>query len=180
MNNSEFGKLILEYAKLSAYYAQDLSDSVLKMYCDDLVDLDFSTVSTAMSSWRLNPKNNRMPLPAQIRQMVCPEIDQDSVAREIASRVIAAVSKFGYTDPNGAKEYIGETGWEIVRRFGGWQYICENLGVTLDLTMLTAQVRDLAKVHSTYSQENLQKKISNGYSDVENKLLSIVKPKMIE
>lgn len=66
-------------------------------------------------------------------------------AREAASRIVDSVSKFGHSNFEGAKTYIGELGWAVVTRQGGWASICEML--TYDnMGMLQAQWRELAQV----------------------------------
>jgi len=67
----------------------------------------------------------------------------DAEAKEVISRIVYAIAKIGYVNPDRARVYVGELGWKIVERRGGWEAIC---GIEeKDLTSFTAQCRDLAK-----------------------------------
>jgi hypothetical protein len=141
----------------ASYYEKAISPQVLEMYVGDLTDLPESKVIAAYHAYRKNHKNRQMPLPAQIREMVEPVADNDSAAKEIASRIQSAVSKFGYTNPSEAKLFIGSVGWKIVDRYGGWAVLCQNLGTVLDIGTFHAQVRDLAKAHLTFGEGGFDK-----------------------
>ncbi len=129
------------------YYGQKFSDQVLKMYEEDLADLDPALCIAAYGRYRRDPKNTKAPMPAVIRQMVNPQenISAEIQAREIAARICAAVPKFGYCNSSEAKAFIGAHGWHVVQRQGGWSYICENLGRNLNPSTFQAQLRDQLK-----------------------------------
>lgn len=110
------------------------------MYAEDVADLQFDEVIKALGAYRRNPKNRQMPLPAHIRELIEPVETPESRAREIASKISGAVVKFGQPNENMAREYIGETGWAIVSRRGGWSHICS----IADSNQLYSQIRDLA------------------------------------
>lgn len=143
----------------ASYYGRTLSPQVLAMYVEDLEDFPPADVIAAYKAWRRNPKNTQFPLPAQIRGIIQPEVDPDSAAREIASRIVGAISKCGWSNPTGAREYMGEVGWEIVRRFGGWTYVCENHGVSLQPAAFMAQARDLARAQLQFPEAAMAKAI---------------------
>lgn len=152
MNNQEraiVGELWLETAIL---YGREISKQTLNLMLNAISDLDFKNVEIFMSDWIKHKKNKSFPLPADIRDFIYPEIDDDASAKESASRLMASVSKFGYTQPKEAKEYMGEAAWSIVSRYGGWTTICEQLGVELDRQVFQAQVRDLIKSHMSFSR----------------------------
>lgn len=145
MTNEEVYKTKQIYIKLSAYYQRPIDDAILVMYCEDLADLPFDRVELAFQNYRRDPKNTNLPLPAKLRAMVEPNHDTDALAIEAASRIVRAVSKFGYPSPGEAREFIGELGWRVVERTGGWGYVCENLGTEISLTTFQAQARDLCR-----------------------------------
>lgn len=102
-------------------------------------------IKKAFHDYILDSKNKFFPSPASLRPYIEPEIDSDSLAVVATSRVIEAVSKFGYNNSTEAREYIGELGWRAVKSFNGWLYVCENLGINISITTFSAQVRDLSK-----------------------------------
>jgi len=127
------------------YYGKTLSKEVLKMRAEDLFDLPLIQTKDAYHRYRLDPKNKFDPLPSQIREIVQPVVTDDSLAKDAAARISGAVSKFGHTNPDEARKYIGELGWRVVTMVGGWSHICRELGVNLSENTSYAQWRDLAK-----------------------------------
>lgn len=132
------------WSLMAAYYARTLQDEVLAMYADDLADLPAERVLEAMKAYRRDPKNRQMPLPAQIRDMIEPQETPEAAARDLASKISGAIVKFGHPNENLARNYIGEKGWAIVQRWGGWSYLCANHGTVIDPGQFYAQVRDHA------------------------------------
>lgn len=131
MSPVELKTLILA---MTAYYGQQIPDEVIAMYAEDLSDLPIEAVRHAMSELRRDPKVTRFPLPAVIRDRIQPADTDEMNAQEAVSRVIQAVGRFGWTNGPAAREFVGDLGWKIVERDGGWQTVCqslneENLGV---------------------------------------------------
>jgi hypothetical protein len=128
---------------LAELYGRTISPDALKAMLDAVDDLPMAAVQGVLNSWMRRPESHRFPLPVDIRNLIKPNLSDEEMARESASRVIAAVSKFGWNNSSAAREWIGELGWLAIGRAGGWLYICENLGRTLSLTTFQAQIRDL-------------------------------------
>jgi hypothetical protein len=133
------------YSATCKQFDKILEPDVLKMQVEDLADLQFSKIIHALNDYRRDPKNLTWPRANKIRQIINPIASDETIANEVASRIRYAVPKFGYCNRNEAMEYIGEMGKAIVDRMGGWQYICENLGLALNPATFHAQCRDLAK-----------------------------------
>jgi len=72
----------------------------------------------------------------------------DAQAREAASRIVSAVAKYGYTNPDRAEKHVGQLGWKVVCLQGGWERVCRMLS-DANSGMLQAQWRDLAKSQIT-------------------------------
>lgn len=128
------------------YYSrgQVAPDQLVEMYAGDLSDLDPAACCQAYERYRKNPKNKAFPLPAQIRELVNPKefVSIEARAREIASRIVGAIPKFGWCNSKEAQVFIGPIGWALVQRSGGWSYLCERVGVSINPTTLQAQLRD--------------------------------------
>jgi hypothetical protein len=127
------------------YYNRTLSPQVLEMYVEDLSGHDDLAIINAYKAYRRDPKNKTFPLPAQILEIVSPQLSKETQAQEIASRIVHAIPKFGYNGFAQMAEYVGPIGVEVVRSFGGWAYICENHGAALDPGQFFAQARDKVK-----------------------------------
>jgi hypothetical protein len=126
------------------YYGHALPDQVLALYLEDLADLPFAAVVDAIKEARRDPKTTRFPLPAVIRAKIAPVESDDDLAIEAVSRVVAAVSRYGWCNSERARDFVGELGWRVVEMEGGWKTVCETL--TQDnIGTLRAQWRNLAR-----------------------------------
>lgn len=112
---------------LAEYYDKTLTDLQMEMYVEDLMELDPQELQQAVKLYRNDSRNKFFPLPATLKGMLKPSDDQQ--AREAVSRIIYALRK--YSDPYGhsaeriaaAMDYIGELGWFVVKRMGGWVHL---------------------------------------------------------
>jgi hypothetical protein len=73
-----------------------------------------------------------------------PPKNPESDAIDAANRIGEAIVKFGYNNELAAKDFIGELGWLIVQRQGGWEAICQNT-MAHQMPTLKAQWRELGK-----------------------------------
>lgn len=128
----------------ASYYGRALSEPVLEMYYEDLCDLPTDQVAAAYKTYRRDPKNKTFPLPAQIRDLVDPSPTPEADARAVSGRISEAIVRFGHSNGNEAKLFIGQVGWDIVQSWGGWAYLCQNYGVTIDPGQFEAQTRNRA------------------------------------
>jgi hypothetical protein len=144
----------------ATYYSKDLTEPLLRMYLEDLADLDPEKCIAAYNSYRRDPKNRTMPLPAHIREIVRPDefVSPEIEARETARRIVGAVTKFGWNNAREAEAFIGPIGWDAVNRSGGWSIICEQMN-SFNKSTFEAQMRDL-----------LEGQFKHGLTAIETKL----------
>lgn len=126
---------------LAGYYQRTLENFVVQMYAEDCRDFTLEEIKWSFEQWRRGPKGSQMPMPMQLIELINPQPDISAEANEIAGRIREAISKFGYTQGQEARAYIGETGWSAVQGFGGWVALCESQ----DEPAKWAQIRELAK-----------------------------------
>lgn len=129
-------------AGLSVYYNQNISVEQLTMYADDLNELTLDELAIAIKKVRLNPAIKYMPKPAEIIEQV--RGNENHAAIALANLVVEAIGKFGHNNAHRAKEFLGEKGWELVKREGGWESICERTTIE-NVSIMKAQWRELAK-----------------------------------
>jgi hypothetical protein len=151
MNNEQKLKLAEMLLARAEIAGKTLSKPAVAMMIEDLADLPFERVYATLQAW--GRTSSEFPHPAKIREKLMPAENDLDDGRDIASKVIGAVAKFGSYQAQNAKDYIGEIGWECVKRMGGWATLCsevteENKGITF------AQIRDLSMT--------LKKKSING------------------
>lgn len=124
---------------------RSFSTHAIIMMVDSLHDLDYDQVIKVLNDWGKTEKT--FPHPSDIRAKVMPGIDDKDNALEVASTVIAAIGRFGYTNPKSAQIYIGPLGWEVVDRMGGWKHMCETCTHGNENT-LRSQIRTFAETVS--------------------------------
>lgn len=140
------------------YYGKKLDDTVVLMQVQDLQDLPVDDIVEAFTKYRIDPANRFAPLPANIRALIAPEVSDEQVGVEAASRIIEAMARVGWVDPQGARAFMGEIAWEVVVREGGWTALCERTKND-DLPILKAQWRELAKVVAIRQKQSEWRKL---------------------
>ncbi len=129
---------------LAEFYGEHLTDQRLRLYAMALEDTPLETIERVAKEIMRDPKVTRFPLPAVILERIRPASNPEHDALEAASRIVEAISKFGYCNPSAAEKFIGPLGWQVVRGEGGWEALCEK--VTTDkIPMYRAQWREHAK-----------------------------------
>lgn len=148
MSPEETKQLKAIIATTAFYYSQQVRDEVLQMMADDLSDLNFGLVIKAYADIRKDPKCQRFPIPSQIRVKVSPTITDDEQAKRIAETAIGCVTKYGWPNPDEARKEIGEIGWAVIQRRGGWSEFCKDA----DSDHIFSQIRDGAIVELKSTQ----------------------------
>lgn len=145
VNNQEKKDLAKEWAITAKFYDKEFTYDMMQIMVEDVSHLTFDETKKALSTFRKESKNKTWPRPADIISICAPQMSKETIANEAASRIRAAISKFGWCNGLEAQKFIGDLGWKIVERAGGWAYICENHGLDLNPLTFHAQARDLAK-----------------------------------
>lgn len=129
----------------TAYPNFRLSKIMIQLYENALAQHGYDRLCAALEQIVLSRKS-RDPFPsvAEVAAVINPQLDPAHEAIEAANRVWAAVGKFGYTNPQGAEEYIGQLGWKVVERYGGWGAVCQESNYS-DAGVIKAQMRETAK-----------------------------------
>jgi hypothetical protein len=143
---------------MGRFYGYDLDKRRLELYAQVLGQFPEQLVLQSGREYVQNPKNDRFPVPPHkiMAKYLPAEISPEAQAREIAARIVGGVTKFGWANSREAKAHIGPTGWRVVELQGGWQSICENLGVGLDPGVFQAQLREQLKARLEYGEENME------------------------
>jgi hypothetical protein len=123
-------------------FDKEISIDLVQLFMCDLEDLPFNLTMQGLSMYRLDKKNRTWPRIGDLRAYADPSpIDSREQASEIAQKCFGAIRKFGWTKSQEAREFIGEEGWEVIQRRGGWQAHCEST-LEREVPILTAQFRD--------------------------------------
>ena len=134
-------EIIATYGQLAMIYGKQLSPQALVLMVDSLDDLAPGDVLRVLREWV--KRNKSFPMPSDLREAITPVVSDLDDGRDIASRVIKSIARYGWNNPEAAKNYIGEIGWECVSRMGGWVTLCQELSDE-NRGILVAHIRDLA------------------------------------
>lgn len=130
-----FGKTDLDRPKITIMI--NIFEKFFENSCDEII--------RAYELYMKDPKNRFFPSPSQMREYLDKKVSPDDFGKVVAGKIILSVKKFGWNKPQEAKEFIGSEGWDVVETWGGWEYICQNLGDSISITTFQAQTRDLVK-----------------------------------
>jgi len=167
-------KMLIDMAK---FYSYELEQRQLEMYVEVLEQFPQDMVLNSGRDYVKDLKNSRFPIPPHtiIKNHLPQQASNEDLAKEAAARTLNAVSKFGWSNQGEAKAYIGELGWRAVSRFGGWMYICQNLGVTISPDTFYAQLRDLCRATLSLSSAGIDDQpIAITEGNKEGKVYSLV------
>lgn len=105
---------------------QALSEDTLALYDHSLRGLGYPALCGALNQVLQN-RRSRDPFPSlkEIRDIIQPPNDAESSSEEAVNRIIEAISRIGRYSPIEAQEFIGELGWLVVMRNGGWENTCD-------------------------------------------------------
>lgn len=134
-------KMLIDMAH---FYGFDLEKRQLELYVSVLEQFPKDLVLQSGKEYVQNPKNNKFPIPPHsiMAKYLPQDADPKDIGRLTALRIRDAVGKFGWPHPEEARDYIGEGGWRVVEGFGGWRWLCENLGLNIPESVFMAQCRD--------------------------------------
>lgn len=140
----------IQLTKAAVFYDRgDLDKSRLSIMIsvleEEFQDVGSQRIIQAIIDYKKDPKNKAFPSPSVLHGYLRPIVSTDAQAQEIAGRITESISRFGYVGGVKAREYIGEIGWSVVQRFGGWAEVCRDHGVSIQPGQFFAQTRDMIK-----------------------------------
>lgn len=157
MNKIQEIKMLLN--GLAEYYRTNLTAAQLAMYSEDLEDLTMDQIASAIKKIRMDKSEKFFPLPARIRELAIPGVDEDGEAREAAAAIVTAMIRFGSPNADRARAFMGEVAWAVVQMEGGWSHLCSTVQND-ELAILKAQWRELAKVARARLIQNASKALT--------------------
>jgi hypothetical protein len=138
---------------LADFYGYSPTERQVELYGEVLSRFPYDIVRDCMKSYMTNPKNHHFPIPPhkiiteRYPELAPPEPIKAPGAEEeakiVAGNILTAISRFGSYQSSKAREFLGEVGWEVVKRQGGWLAVCEMVD-NKNQGMVQAQWRELA------------------------------------
>lgn len=152
MTQEERTQVATAWLTLAQIYGKDVPPQAMTMMINAVSDLPVEKVLRAIDEWSRVSKQPRHPFPAEVRDLAGAGVSLDAEATAAATRIQDAITKFGYMRGTEARVYVGTLGWEVVRRFGGWQRVCEMVGVDYDKSAFLAHAKSIAKSEAEYAR----------------------------
>lgn len=140
-DEAEFFALLAVFASNSRIQT---NQTMLRVYDQAVRPYGYVKALFALEKIMMENKTWQMPTPRQIIDAIEQKPSKNSEAIEVVGRIFQAIERVGYANSERAREYIGELGWQVVKRFGGWSYITSQMGVELDPSTSRAQMREAA------------------------------------
>lgn len=122
-----------------------LSKEMIAMYDAELAEVGYARLASAIRTViRTRKSRDGFPSISELAQAAGAVKDAQSEGDEAANRIVQAISDFGWSSPASAREFIGELGWLVVQRAGGWESVCD---VTVkQVPFVRKQYADMAKM----------------------------------
>jgi len=147
---TEIIKLLVLMAQL---YNKNLTENIIEVYCDILEELSSEELNRAFKKIMKDPNQRFFPLPAEILQAAKEDSRSNKdLAMEVVSKIFYAISKIGPYRSKEARDHIGEIGWEVIQREGGWEFVNEILNESNSQT-IKAQWRDTIQSFQTKQKD---------------------------
>lgn len=144
IQSQEFEKLLLVYSSIAPRGAPDFHNfTVLKYWYSRLHKSDIPTLKKAIETWI--DTRGYFPSIADLLRAIGQSLPiDDDYASQMATRIIGAVTKFGYTSTDDARQSLDEIAWSVIMDHGGWVMLCELL-TNDNMATMKAQLRDAIK-----------------------------------
>lgn len=111
---------------LAETQGKQMSSASLKLFTDALGDISAKQVEVAILEHLRGPSGRFFPSPGDLLTHIHQFQTVPQAANECVSRVIEAVSRFGYVDPEGAKAFLGPLVWGALPGAVGWKEFCSS------------------------------------------------------
>lgn len=119
---TRFGELL---ALLASQCEKEIDFDMLQFYENAIRPFGWEKACAIMEDIILT-RSGRDPFPTPGDLLRYVKEEHEDAASAIAGRVTEAIRRFGSYNHEEARQYIGEQGWALVARFGGWSSLCRN------------------------------------------------------
>lgn len=129
---------------LSQFLNKSMSPDMVRMFCSAIGDISAEDLDRAIAQHLRGPNGRFFPSPGDLLAILNPTHTLQEAANECLGRIVTAVAKFGYNDPAGAREYLGELVWSALPGGVGWREFCMSGDPSSGqpVTTARAQLRD--------------------------------------
>ncbi|WP_186650303.1 hypothetical protein [Fluviispira vulneris] len=135
---------------------RSLSENFIKSWLKSCIKLGEKKAMYALGEiYKKAKQGYQIPSIFEFEQLAESETEP---SMQIAERIIKGMSTIGAYNNDKAKEFIGDIGWKIVQKNGGWQELCYNTNlkyINLFKKDLLKQIKQLKKEEKIENQNLL-------------------------
>ncbi len=147
MEKQKFTLIMNQLAHAIRKYAPDFTDKMnLQIWYSPLKDISDSKLEEACN-FAIENLDEFPSIAWLIRKCKGTSRSDKEIGQDIATRIEAAIGKYGYTNPLSAMDHIGPLGWRVVDHCGGWLNIC-NIEDNSDLPSWRKRWREIGEIVS--------------------------------
>lgn len=145
MNTLEKEALLIKAVTATAKAAgKDVDDWGMDVWVDALSSVDDDAFARSLAFLRAQYKAQRLPSVKEVENAAHQRPADKNDRLEAVARICAAIRSHGRYNVEDARIFVGELGWAIVKRFGGWAAICD-VESEKDLAVMRAQMIQLGE-----------------------------------
>jgi len=133
---------------LAEIYGATLTKLAIKSYHMALEEISQKKVNEIFKEILEDDSIKFMPKPGELHGMAKPKLNPKDKAIMSMERIKNAITKFGWPDPEGARNFLNETEWNLITNRGGWNAFCSEPRNNIHDPMIYAQTRE--SLLSTY------------------------------
>lgn len=133
-------KIIQAVGVVAATTGKELDDWGLSIYVEDLSQFEGEAFARVLHRLRAAYKERTLPTVKELEDAALQRATGKNDVDEAVARICTAIRTIGGNNHVRAMEFVGELGWAIVSRYGGWQAVC-SVETEKDLAVMRSQMK---------------------------------------
>lgn len=146
MATQDYQRFLMRLEALAALAGVQLTPAVVDLYKTALERYGFDKVNSALEQFahKTSPRTGLPTVDQVLEALGTRPPSGDERARHAAALIRSKIAQIGAYNPRRAEEELKGVAWAVVKRYGGWERICE-MAESANIDILMAQWRELAK-----------------------------------
>ena len=154
-------KAIKAVTACAAVAGKSIDEFAMDIWVEAFLAFNKEELERALGFMRGCYREARLPTINEVECFAKQKLSAQEEAQRSVDLIAESIVKFGYTNPESAKNYIGELGWQLVQELGGWNNLC---------AIESFKELEYAKIGWRKTAEILHKRASLGVIDYKPKL----------
>lgn len=121
MRNVKIIKIVTACANVAN---KQIDDFGMDIWVESMMNMTDEEFDRALEFLRTCYREQRLPKITDVESYAKQQLAGEEESQRAVDLIAEAIIRYGYTNPDRAKAYIGEFGWKLVSEIGGWTNIC--------------------------------------------------------